>query len=81
MQKVKNISENKIVVAGHRLPVGHILEIEDSVDLSVYIKEGLIKDIKEKPKETSPKEEEKVNEVPIEEQESKPELKPEEKVE
>ncbi len=72
MQKVKNISKNKIEVAGHRLPAGHILEIEDTVDLSPYIKEGLIKDVKEKPeepvpKEESPKEEEKVKEAPIEE--------------
>ncbi len=48
MQKIKNISGNKIEVAGHRLPAGHILEIEDTVDLSPYIKEGLIKDVKEK---------------------------------
>ena len=81
MQKVKNISGNKIEVAGHRLPAGHILEIEDTVDISPYIKEGLIKDVKEKPeepapKEESPKEEEK-SKAPIEEQnKSKPELKP-----
>ncbi len=68
MQRVKNISKNKIEVAGHRLPVGHILEIEDDVDLSPYIKEGLIKDIKEKPPE-APKEEEKIKEAPIEEKE------------
>ena len=58
MQKIKNISGNKIEVAGHRLPAGHILKIEDTVDLSPYIKEGLIKDIKEKPptaQEVSPR--------------------------
>lgn len=40
--KVKNISPNKIEIAGHNLCKGHILELKENEDVSPYVNAGLV---------------------------------------